>query len=130
MSDRPGPGVSLGGLSGIALTVRFLLEIAGVVALAWWGINTGSDDLSRAAYAIGASGGLVIIWALVVAPKARNPIALPTRLLIGSALLLVAARALWVVGPEVLGMVFAVLVVLDTLVLVWLDRPPAATPPD
>lgn len=130
MTDRSGTEASLSGLSGVALGLRLVLEIAGVISLAWWGINTGSDDLSRAGLAIAAAGGLIVVWALIVAPKARNPIALPTRMLIGSALLLVAARALWVVGPELLGIVFAVLVVIDTLVIVWLDREPAATRPD
>jgi Na+/melibiose symporter-like transporter len=116
----------LRGVSGIALALRFLLELAGVAALAWWGIQTGTDDVGRAVLAIGAAGSLVVIWGLVVAPKARNRLAPRVRWLIGSGLLLVAAGALWAVGSTVAAALFAVLIVVDTLILLALDRDPTA----
>ena len=75
--------------------------------------------------AIGAAGSLIVIWGLVVAPKARNPLAPRVRWLIGSALLLVAAAALWVIGSTVAAVLFAVLIVVDTVILLALDRKPA-----
>lgn len=105
----------------VALAGRFLLELAGVAALVWWGIKVGTDDISRAGLALLAGGGLVVIWALVVAPKARNPLPPMTRWLIGTVLLMVAAVALWTVGEEELAVLFAVLVGIDTAVLLWLD---------
>jgi hypothetical protein len=105
----------------VALAGRFLLELAGVAALAWWGIKVGTDDMSRASLALLAGGGLVVIWALVVAPKARNPLSPMTRWLIGTVLLMVAAVALWSVGPQELAIVFALLVAIDTAVLLWID---------
>lgn len=105
----------------VALAGRFLLELAGVAALVWWGIKVGTDDISRAGLAVLAGGGLILIWALVVAPKARNPLSPLTRWLIGTVLLMVAAVALWVVGPQELAILFAVLVAIDTAVLLWLD---------
>jgi hypothetical protein len=109
------------GLEKGVLVLRFLLEVAGVAALAWWGIKAGSDDLSRAGLAIIAAGGLIVIWALVVAPKARNPLSPTTRWLIGTVLLMVAAVALWTVGPQELAILFAVLVAIDTAILLWID---------
>jgi Na+/melibiose symporter-like transporter len=105
----------------VALAGRFLLEIAGVAALAWWGIKVGTDDISRAGLALLAGGALVVIWALVVAPKARNPLSPMTRWLIGTVLLMVAAVALWVVGPQELAILYALLVGIDTALLLWLD---------
>jgi hypothetical protein len=105
----------------VALAGRFLLELAGVAALVWWGVKVGTDDISRAGLALLAGGGLVVIWALVVAPKARNPLSPMTRWLIGTVLLMVAAVALWSVGEEELAVLFAVLVGIDTAVLLWLD---------
>lgn len=105
----------------VALAGRFLLELAGVAALVWWGIKVGTDDISRAGLALLAGGGLILVWALVVAPKARNPLPPLTRWLIGTVLLMVAAVALWTVGEEELAVVFAVLVGIDTAVLLWLD---------
>ena len=116
----------LRGVSGIALALRFLLELGGVAALAWWGLRTGTDDVSRAVLSIGAAGLLIVLWALVVAPKARNPLAPRVRWLIGSGLLLVAAGALWRVDATAAAVVFAILVVVDTLVLLALDRRPTA----
>ena len=120
MQDMDDP--SLRGLPGVALVLRFLLELGGVAAVAWWGIRTGTDELSRALLSIGAAGSLIVIWGLVVAPKARNPLAPRTRWLIGSALLLVAAGSLWVVDAALAAVVFALLVVVDTLILLGLDR--------
>ena len=51
-----------------ALALRFLLEVAGVAALAWWGIRTGGDDVSRTLLAVVAAGGLMVVWAFLVAP--------------------------------------------------------------
>ncbi|MFN8518855.1 MAG: DUF2568 domain-containing protein [Chloroflexota bacterium] len=77
----------LGSIQKAALAGRFLLELAGVAALVWWGIKVGTDDISRAGLALLAGGGLVVVWALVVAPKARNPLSPMTRWLIGTVLL-------------------------------------------
>ena len=104
-----------------AVVLRFLLEVAGVAALVWWGIKVGTDDISRAGLAILAGGGLIVIWALIVAPKARNPLSPTTRWLIGTVLLMVAAVALWTVGPQELAILYAVLVAIDTALLLWID---------
>ena len=109
------------GLEQGALVLRFLLEVAGVAALVWWGIKVGTDDISRAGLALLAGGALIVIWALVVAPKARNPLSPMTRWLIGTVLLMIAAVALWTVGPQELAILFAVLVAIDTVILLWID---------
>ncbi len=104
-----------------ALALRFLLEIAGVAALAWWGIKVGSDDVSRILLAVVAGGGLIVVWALLVAPKARNPLSPLTRWLLGTVLLMLAAVALWSAGAQEAALVFGALVAVDTAVLLWLD---------
>ena len=104
-----------------ALVLRFLLEVAGVAALVWWGIKVGTDDISRAGLAILAGIGFIVIWALIVAPKARNPLSPTTRWLIGTVLLMLAAVALWTVGPQEVAILFAVLVAIDTALLLWID---------
>ena len=126
MSDQADGMGRMRGAEGLALTLRFVLEIGAVAALAWWGIKVGTDDLSRAGLAIFAAVLFIVVWALVVAPKARNPLSPMTRWLIGTGLLLLAVVALWTVGPVELAILFGILVVLDTAALLWFDfqRPP------
>jgi hypothetical protein len=112
----------LKGAMGVAAVLRFLLELAGIAALAVWGIRTGSDDVSSAVLALGAAGLLIVLWAIIVAPKARNPLTPHVRWLIGSGLLLVAAAALWSVGLSIAAVLFAVLNVVDTIAMLTLDR--------
>lgn len=112
-------------VASLNLTLRFLLELAGVVALAAWGWSVPSDTALRVVLAVLAPAALIVIWATVVAPKAQNPIPPDVRVLIGSGLLLVAAAALARTGRAELSAVFAVLVVANTLLLFVLGRPEA-----
>ncbi|MBX3031501.1 MAG: YrdB family protein [Chloroflexi bacterium] len=113
-------GIPPGGF-GVAVVVRFLLELASLAALAWWGVRTGSDDLMRAILAVGAPLVFAVVWGLVAAPKARNGLSMRARWAIGGAMMLLAAGALAMVGPVEVAIVLAVLVVVDTLTLLALD---------
>ena len=99
------------------LGLRFLLELAGVAALGYWGVNASSEPLTQAALGLGAPLGLIAVWALVVAPKATNGVAPAHRIVIGSALLLVAAVALGLAGRPAVAAGFALLVVANTAFL-------------
>jgi hypothetical protein len=95
------------------LLLRFLLELAAIVAVAYWGYHAVSGPV-RLVLAVAAPIALIVFWAVVVAPGASNPIPGTTRMLIGSAVLLLAAGALYLAGqrPPALGM--AVLVIVNT----------------
>jgi Na+/melibiose symporter-like transporter len=107
----------LHGVRGVAAVGRFLLELAGLGALAYWGIQTGADELTRALLAILAAGSLIALWAVIVAPTTKNRVSQRARLWIGSGLLMVSAVALWLVGAPVAAVVLAALIAMDTLVL-------------
>lgn len=107
----------LRGVRGVAAIGRFLLELVGLGALVYWGLQAGSDDVGRAVLVLLGAGGLIVAWALVVAPKARNRLSQRARLWIGTCLLLLSALALWTVGSSVAAAVFAACIVIDTLVL-------------
>ena len=106
------------GIGMAALAIRFLVEVLGIVAVAFWGWQTGPDGIGRIALAVGAAVGLIIVWAFVVAPKADDPLGQPARDIIGTGLLLVAAAGLAVAGQPRLAVVFAVVIVVDWLALV------------
>lgn len=58
-------------LMGIAtLAIRFVVELLGIVAVAYWGWQTGPDGMGRIALAVGAAIALIVVWAFVVAPNA------------------------------------------------------------
>jgi Protein of unknown function (DUF2568) len=54
----------------ITVTVRFLLELAALGALGWWGWRTGGPTAVKLALAAGAPLVAATAWGLFVAPKA------------------------------------------------------------
>lgn len=103
-------------MSALALALRFALEVAGVAAIAWVGFHA-ADGLLGWVLAVGAPIVLIVAWALLVAPGARNPISQDLRVLLGSGLLLVAAALLALSGQPIAATVFTILVVVDTVLL-------------
>jgi hypothetical protein len=96
--------------------LRFVLELVGIAAAAWWGFHATSQAPARIVLAVAAPVVLVLFWALVVAPGADNPIAPTVRMVIGSVVLLVTAAGLLVTAQATAGAVFAALVVINTIV--------------
>jgi hypothetical protein len=86
----------------LALALRFVLELAGFVAFGVVAATATGQPLTGVA----ASIAVIAVWAVVAAPKARKPLRQPERDAIGTAILLVAAVALVVVGQPVAGLVF------------------------
>lgn len=106
------------GIGMAALAMRFFVEVLGIVAVAFWGWQTGPDGIGRIALAVGAAVALIVVWGFVVAPKADNPLRQQARDIVGTVLLLVAAAGLAAAGQPQLALVFAVVVVSDWLALV------------
>lgn len=96
------------------LALRLLLELAGVLAVGYWGYHA-VDGLGSWVVAIGGPAFLVVFWALVIAPGADVPIPPRTRELAGSVVLLVAALALYAAGARAAALVLAGLIILNTL---------------
>lgn len=103
-------------ITALTLALRFVLELAGLGALAVAGFD-GFQGPPRWLAAIGAPVALAVFWAFVVAPRAANPIAPPLREVIGSLALLCAAGALALAGHPRPATVFAVLIVTNTVLL-------------
>ena len=101
-----------------ALAIRFIVELLGIVAVAYWGWQSGPEGVGRIALAVGAAVALIVVWSFVVAPKADNPLSQQARDIIGTVLLVVAAAGLAVAGQPRLALIFAVVVIVDWLALV------------
>jgi hypothetical protein len=106
-----------------ALAIRFVVELVGVGALANVGWQTGSEGIGRIALALAAPLALIIVWAIIVAPNADNPLGQPARDVIGTLLLVGIAGALATVGEPRLAAIFAAVVVIDWVAMAVL-RPP------
>ncbi|HLO35925.1 MAG TPA: YrdB family protein [Candidatus Deferrimicrobium sp.] len=93
------------------LALRFLLELAGIVALGWWGVHL-ADGAAGIVLGIGAAVLLIVVWGLVVAPRARYPQSPRFRLVAGTVLLEATALALAAGGatPAAVALGVAVLV--------------------
>lgn len=108
--DRRAPVVGLNDV------LRFALELTGIAALAIWGWNAGDGPL-RSVLAIAAPAVLIVIWALLIAPKSDSPLDPSVRVVVGSGLLLVAAGALWAAGHPQAAAIFAALDVVNTILM-------------
>lgn len=110
-------------MTPLNLTLRFLLELCGIAALAAWGWSVSDVLPVRLAAALLAPALLIAAWAVVVAPKARNAVPQATRMLIGTVLLLVCAGLLALAGQALLGALFAVVNLVNTGLLLALGGP-------
>jgi hypothetical protein len=99
------------------LTLRFVLELAGIAAFGIWGLNATSDPRLNVVVAVTAVAAVIMAWALVVAPKARNGLSQSQKDLIGTAILLIAAVALIAAGQPVAGLGFGALVLANAAIL-------------
>jgi hypothetical protein len=119
-SQRGHPGPSKGGqvrMRPLNLVARFLLEIAGLVALGNWGYRMQDDAwryLLAAAFPIAAAA----VWGVFAVPgdpsrSGAAPVPVPGILRLGIELLFfaVAAFAMFTVGMQTLALVYGVAVV-------------------
>ena len=100
------------------LALRFALELFGIGALAYWGFNSANSVVPPVVLGLGAALALIVVWSLVVAPKAKNRLPQRHRTLIGTALLLGTAVALGAAGQPGVALVFAGVVVANQAMLI------------
>jgi hypothetical protein len=100
------------GLRGVTLTVRFLCELAMLAALAYWGSTVGDG-----AWVLGVGAPLLAAaaWGAWVAPKARWPVPIPTRVVIELVLFGAAVGALAVAGQPLAAAVLGVAALASSL---------------
>lgn len=97
----------------VVVSVRFLLELGMLAALAYWGYETGTGAL-RYVLAIGAPLAAAVVWGAVVAPKAVFSVPSGVRLAVSLLVFATAVAALYAGDRPALAAAFAVLVVVDT----------------
>ena len=101
-------------LANANLALRFLLELAGIVALGWWGFHA-ADGPAGVVLGVGAPVALILVWGLVVAPRARYPQSPRFRLVAGTALLEATALALAAAGATLAALALGAVVLVNAI---------------
>jgi hypothetical protein len=97
--------------------LRFLLELGGLAALAYWGGHASPDLPIALLLGIAAPAVLILVWALFVAPRAVFPMPRMAQAIAGGVLLEIAALALVIAGVPIVGLAYGALVAIDTAAL-------------
>ncbi|MCI1192280.1 DUF2568 domain-containing protein [Calidifontimicrobium sp. SYSU G02091] len=94
------------------LTLRFLLELAALAALAVWGARAGATPLTAVVLAIAAPLAAAVLWGALVSPKAWVAAGWPVRLGVELAVFGAAVAGLAAAGlPEMAAALAAVVLV-------------------
>lgn len=99
------------------LVLRFLLEMAGVIALGIAGFAMAEDGVIKLVAAIGLPLLFILVWAFVVAPNAANGLSQTWKDAIGTVLLMLASIALGVAGQPGLAIGLGLLVLVNAALL-------------
>jgi hypothetical protein len=108
--------------------LAFVLELAAVAILAWWGFASGDGLAVRIVLGVGTPAIAVALWGLFAAPRARFRPPLAGVLVVKALVLLGAAAALYALGHPVGAAVMAVVVVANTAVAETGRRRPRRKP--
>ena len=104
------------------LALAFLLELGVLAALGYWGFQTGQGPIAKIGLGIGAPVLAVVVWWLFGAPQAKWHLNGVFRLLLEVIFFGSAAVALYAAGQHVLGVAFALVFVLNTMLLSLLGQ--------
>ncbi len=109
-------------LKAFNLGLSFFLELCMLAALTYWGFTT-QRGIGKFLWGIGAPLVVILIWGAFLAPRARQRLADPLRLLNEIVLFGLAALALLAAGQQALAIIFFVLVFVNlVLSFVWGQR--------
>jgi len=104
-------------IKGIALALRFLLELCALGALGYWGFMTGGAALAKAGLGLGVPLVAAVAWGTSVAPKALVKVPGAVRLLVEVGVFASATAALYVAGSTRLATALMLAYVLDRVLL-------------
>ena len=120
------------GSNPVNLAFRFFLEVAGLVALGWWGWNQ-AEGMLRGVLAIGAPLLAAALWGILAVPgdpsrsgEAKVSVPGVVRLLVELAFFGAATWSLFVMEATTLGWIFGIMVLVHYILsydrVAWLIR--------
>lgn len=106
--------------------LAFLVELAALACLFWWGFSLGDGLAVQLLLGAAVSGAAITLWGLFAAPRARFPLPLVGVLVVKAVVLGGGALGLYAVGHPVAAAIMAVVVVVNTVLAETFRRGPAA----
>lgn len=107
-------------LKSINLALAFLLELALLAAFGYWGFQSGGSTLVKILLGIGLPLLVALIWGIFMAPNSARRLQGGAYLALKAVLFGLAVAALMAAGRTTLGVLFAVVVVINTILLfIW-----------
>ncbi|MEV1037558.1 DUF2568 domain-containing protein [Streptomyces sp. NPDC050204] len=94
--------------------VAFVVELAALAALAWWGFATGGGMAGQLLLGVGAPVVAAVVWGMFAAPRARFRPPLVGVLVVKAVVLGCGVYAVHAVGHSVGAVFFGVVVVVNT----------------
>jgi hypothetical protein len=105
------------GLRGANEALAFLLEVAALVAVGVWGYHVGSGVPLKVALAVALPVLVAVVWGLFAAPRAVVKLPLWGVLTVKALVFGAAALAFVHSGHTTVGIVFAIVVLVNTATL-------------
>ncbi|HEX8983116.1 MAG TPA: YrdB family protein [Ktedonobacterales bacterium] len=104
------------------LAVAFLLEFCLLAAFCFWGFHANTSVPAKVALGIGLPLVVAVFWGLFMAPRARYPVSRPLYWVNYCALFGIGALMLAFAGQLLLGIVFAIVALLNMLLTISLRQ--------
>lgn len=99
------------------LVLRFLLEICVLMALGYWGIQTGKGMFFKLLLGVGAPALFVVLWSMFGSPKATFTLGGISYFMFEFVIFSLAVIALYATGQTKLANIFAILIIINQILL-------------
>ncbi|WP_167138960.1 YrdB family protein [Diaminobutyricimonas sp. TR449] len=104
---------------GVVLLLKFLVELASLVAVGYWGYHLTDIGILRWVLALAVPAVVAVLWSIWIAPKADHRLDQPWLVITQLAVFGLAALALWASGQPGLAVALgSAAVVIEVLLLV------------
>lgn len=102
------------------LGLRFMLEMAALGAVGFWGFRLDRATMVRWVVGIGVPLAVVVVWSLYLAPGSDGPLPAATKMWVGSLVLGACAATLAAANRPALAGLFGVAIVVNTVLMqIW-----------
>ena len=106
------------------LAVIFLLELAMLAAVAYWGFQATDSGLINVVLGTALPVLFIVVWARWMAPRSQTRLAGTSYVVVKSILFGIAALLLFFSGQSTLALIFvAVAVISQVLAILWKQTP-------